>query len=146
MAPVNAPFSCPKSAIAAIGPIVDGAGDDFFAGAGLAGEQDGGAGRRGHRRRVDHAPHGLALAEQLATGAEGHDFVAEGGVLTAQTGDVEAGGDREFELGRRGVRGLDDLVPHAIDRLAQESEDAGFIVHTEDQGHTNSTARGVTTR
>ena len=133
IAPVNAPFSWPNSALSTrpfgqrgavqlderpVAPValrVNRAREQLLAGARLALEQHGRARRRGRRDGLQHATDRRAVADDLPLVPELHHLAAQPLVLAAQAHDLERLIDRELELLR--PDGLRDVVDRAgLDR------------------------------
>jgi hypothetical protein len=96
---------------------MDGAGHQFLAGAGFAGDQDRGAGGSDPRNLFAHVPNRRALAENLGGALQTHNRVLEQFVLAQQARAFPGASRRSpdyFRLERLGEE-VEGPVPHTLD-------------------------------
>ena len=145
IAPVNAPFACPKSSASASGSgiaaalnsdealirpravVVNRPGDQLLAGAGLALDQDGAVHRRHELEALEHRLHRGALADDVVEAVAIAKLCAQLGVLLAEARLI----DRRCQHARQ-VRELHRL-DEEVDRAAFDCGDR--ILDAAESGH-----------
>ena len=97
--------------VAAGGVGVDGLGDELLAGAGFAGDQDGGAGAGDLRNEVEHAHHLLALAHDIGKVVALFEGALELLIFAREASAMDHAGDFQQELVV--IPGLGEIVSSA---------------------------------
>ncbi len=88
--------------------LVDGAGDELLAGAALAGDEDGGVGRRDLPDGLVDALHGGRGADDGLVALDRGDLIGHDDFLAHGAGGVEGAAEEVLELGD--VEGLEDVI------------------------------------